>query len=149
MSQNQKFEEGTVDSSVEIPMSIGCVVKRNCEFMKKWSTNDISEMFRSDGKLRNFHTVHPISPHVSLVKRTRELAVLSLQSLFKENVYSGFRVPTKAECTKLANEIISEGNIRNKFSQTIIIDVRLRPYASTDLNTSAVLTVVFDFTFPF
>jgi len=146
MIQNQKNKIDNADASVEIPMSIGSVVKRNCGFMKKWSDKEISEIFKKNGNLRSYYPAH-FSPHVYLVKRTRELAVLCLQLLFEENVYSGFRPPTKAECTKLAHEIISEENIRNKFNQSIIIDVRLRPYTSTALNSSAVLTVVFDFPF--
>ena len=148
MIQDQKNKIDSADSSVEVPMSIGSVVKRNCEFMKKWSSNEIAEIFKKNGRLRSSYPAN-ISPHVNLVKRTRELAVLCLQLLFEESVYSGFRLPTKAECTKLAHEIISEENIRNKFNQSIIIDVRLRPYASTPLNSSAVLTIVFDFNFPF
>ena len=150
MSQDQKNNEETVDTSVEIPMSIDAVVKRNCGLMKTWSANEIAEMFNIDGKLTNFHPAH-ILPRVNLVKRTRQLTVLCLQLLFEENIPLGFRLPTKAECSKLANEIISEKNIWNKFNQTIIISVRLRPYTSAEFNIQAVnFEVEFqDITYPF
>ena len=45
--------------------------------MKKWSDNEIAEMFRSDGNLRGIYPAH-ILPRINLVKRTRELAVISL-----------------------------------------------------------------------
>ena len=151
MSENKKIEGNIVDTSVEIPMSIESIVKRNCGFMKKWSDDEIAEMFRTDGKLVGSHPAS-ILPRINLVKRTRELAVLYLLSSFEEYIPSGLRLPTKAECTKLANEIISEKNILNKFNQTIIISVQLRPYNPAEFNNNAVyLEVEFvkDFTYPF
>ena len=151
MSQNRNNEGETVDTSVEIPMSIDSLVKRNCGFMKKWSDNDIAGMFRSDGNLRSIYPAH-ILPRINLVKRTRELAVFSLLMLFEENIPSSVRLPTKTECTKLANEIISEENIRHKFYKTIIISVGLRPYNPAEFNNRPVyLDVEFekDFTHPF
>ena len=151
MSENQNIEGDIVDTSVEIPMSIESIVKRNCGFIKKWSDDEIAEMFRTDGKLIGSHPAS-ILPRINLVKRTRELAVFYLLSSFEEYIPSGLRLPTKAECTKLANEIISEKNIRNKFNQTIIISVQLRPYNPAEFNNNAVyLEVEFekDFTYPF
>ena len=136
MSQNRNNEGETVDTSVEILMSIDCLVKRNCGFMKKWSDNDIAGMFRSDGNLRSIYPAH-ILPRINLVKRTRELAVFSLLMLFEENIPSSVRLPTKTECTKLANAIISEENIRNNFNITLY-SVRLRPYNPAEFNSRAV-----------
>ena len=136
MSQNRNNEGETVDTSVEIPMSIDTLVKRNCEFMKKWSDNEIAEMFRSDGNLKGIYPAH-ILPRINLVKRTRELAVFSLLMFFEENIPSSFRLPTKTECTKLANEIISAENIRNNFNITLY-SVRLRPYNPAEFNSRAV-----------
>ena len=135
MSQNRNNEGETVDTSVEIPMSIDSLVKRNCN-MKKWSDNEIAEMFRSNGNLRGIYPTH-ILPRINLVKRTRELAVFSLLMFFEENIPSSFRLPTKTECTKLANEIISEENIRNNFNITLY-SVRLRPYNPAEFNSRAV-----------
>ena len=135
MSQNRNNEGETVDTSVEIPMSIDSLVKRNCN-MKKWSDNEIAEMFRSNGNLRGIYPTH-ILPRINLVKRTRELAVISLLMFFEENIPSSFRLPTKTECTKLANEIISEENIRNNFNITLY-SVRLRPYNPAEFNSRAV-----------
>ena len=146
MSQNRNNEGETVDTSVEIPMSIDSVVKRNCGFMKKWSDNEISEIFRIDGYLTSYHPAH-ILPRINLVKRTRELTAHCLQLLFEEIIYSGFRLPTRSECSKLANEIISEKNIRNKFNQTIIISVQLRPYNCAEYNFTGFPAVNLDIEF--
>ena len=146
MSENKKIEGDIVDTSVEIPMSIESIVKRNCGFTKKWSDDEIAEMFRTDGKLVGSHPAS-ILPRINLVKRTRELAVLYLLSSFEEYIPSGLRLPTKAECTKLAREIISEKNLRNKFNQTIIISVRLRPYNCAEYNFSGFPAVNLDIEF--
>ena len=150
MSQNRNNEGEAVDTSVEIPMSIDTIVKRNCGFMKKWSDDEIAEMFRSDGNLRSIYPTH-ILPRINLVKRTRELVVFSLLMFFEANIPSSFRQPTQTECTKLANKIISGDNIRNNFNLTII-SVLLRPYNPAEFNNGAVyLDIEFekDFTHPF
>ena len=149
--QDQNIEEETTGTNVEIPMTIESVIKRNCEYMKKWSPCHLTRIFRNNGSLRGFQTWsrsfsedHP-AQGVNLVKRTRELAVPALKSILEEKRHASglynFRIPTKEEFRSLAKAIISEANIRNKFDPTMVVNVQLRPCDPTEWNNPAVLTI--------
>ena len=148
---DQNIEEETTGTNVEIPMTIESVIKRNCEYMKKWSPCRLTRIFRNNGSLRGFQTWsrsfsedHP-AQGVNLVKRTRELAVPALKSILEEKRHASglynFRIPTKEEFRSLAKTIISEENIRNKFDPTMAVNVQLRPYDPTEWNNPAVLSI--------
>ena len=148
---DQNIEEETNGTNVEIPMTIESVIKRNCEYMKKWSPCRLTQIFRNNGYLRGFQTWsrsfsedHP-AQGVNLVKRTRELAVPALRSILEEKRRASglyrFRIPTKEEFRRLAKTIISEENIRNKFDPTMVVNVQLQPYDPTQWNNPAVLTI--------
>ena len=149
--QDQNIEEETTGTNVEIPMTIESVIKRNCEYMKKWSPCRLTEIFRNNGSLRGFQTWsrsfsedHP-AQGVNLVKRTRELAVPALRTILEEKRHASglydFRIPTKDQFRSLAKAIISEENIRNKFDPTLVINIQLRPYDPTEWNNPAALSI--------
>ena len=118
------------------------IIQENLNQMKEWSDDDISETFRSNGTLRafpmrmslipnSFHRVRKRKTYgknhagyrTNLVKRTRKLTTAALRSIFKEEKVndSKFKVPSERKCVKMANELISEENIRNKFDECIIV----------------------------
>jgi len=147
----QNIEEETTGTNVEIPMTIESVIKRNCEYMKKWSPCRLTEIFRNNGSLRGFQTWsrsfsedHP-AQGVNLVKRTRELAVPALRTILEEKRHASglydFRIPTKDQFRSLAKAIISEENIRNKFDPSLVINIQLRPYDPTEWNNPAALSI--------
>ena len=149
--QEQNIEEETTGTNVEIPMTIESVIKRNCEYMKKWSPCRLTEIFRNNGSLRGFQTWsrsfsedHP-AQGVNLVKRTRELAVPALRTILEEKRHASglydFRIPTKDQFRSLAKAIISEENIRNKFDPSLVINIQLRPYDPTEWNNPAALSI--------
>ena len=149
--QDQNIEGETTGTNVEIPMTIESVIKRNCEYMKKWSPCRLTEIFRNNGSLRGFQTWsrsfsedHP-AQGVNLVKRTRELAVPALRTILEEKRHASglydFRIPTKDQFRSLAKAIISEENIRNKFDPTLVINIQLRPYDPTEWNNPAALSI--------
>ena len=164
MSQEPNFEKETFKTIVEIPISKIVefsntklirgenagerVLEQNLAYMKKWSDEDISKIFRTNGSLRGFQTrlsltstggrvrvrktypkTHPAF-RANLVKRTRKLTVAALRLIFEEEkLYdSDFKKPTKLECKRMAKEMISEENIKNKFDQSVIVHAQVRTY---------------------
>ena len=132
MNQEEKIGDEITETSVEIPMTIESVINRNVDFMKNWSDSDISRLFCRDGKLRSFRkkfsenrtfSENLSAYRVDLVQRTRKLTVAALRLVFEEekmfNPY--FKIPTKVECTRIANDLISEENIRSKFDLNVIV----------------------------
>ena len=128
----EKVEDEITFLSIEIPMTIESVINRNVDCMKNWSDSDISKLFCRDGKLRSFRkgfsgnrtfSENLSAYRVDLVKRTRELTVAALRLVFEEeklfNPY--FKIPTKIERTRIANDLISEKNIRCKFDLNVIV----------------------------
>ena len=118
------------------------VIEENLNKMKEWSDDDISDTFLPNGVLRGFPTRLSLQPNcfhrvrkrtqfaknhagyrTNLVKRTRKLTTAVLRSIFKEEKLndSKFKVPSERKCVKMANELISEENIRNKFDECIIV----------------------------
>ena len=156
MRQESNLEKESIKTIVEIPISKIVefsntklisgenagerVIEQNLAWMKKWSDEEISKIFRPNGSLRGFRTRlslqsrggrvrvtsypknHP-GFRANLVKKTRKLTVAALRLLFEEEkLYdSDFKKPTKLECTRMAKEMISEENIKNKFDQSVIV----------------------------
>ena len=132
MNQEEKVEDEITFLSVEIPMTIESVINRNVDCMKNWSDSDISKLFQRDGKLRSYRkgfsknrtfSENLSAYRVNLVQRTRKLTVAALRLVFEEeksfNPY--FKIPTLVECTRIANDLISEENIRSKFDLNVIV----------------------------
>ena len=127
----EKVEDEITETSVEIPMTIESVINRNVDCMKNWSDSDISKLFQINGKLRGFRarsvnrsfSENQSAYRVDLIKRTRKLLEAALRLVFEEeklfNPY--FKIPTKIECTRIANDLISEENIRSKFDLNVIV----------------------------
>ena len=163
MSQEANFEKETIKTIVEIPISKivefsntklirgenagESVIELNLAYMKKWSDEDISKIFRKNGSLRGFETRLSLTPRggrvrvtsyprnhpafrANLVKRTRKLTVAALRLIFEEEkLYdSDFKKPTKLECKRMAKEMISEENTKNKFDQSVIVYAQVRTY---------------------
>ena len=155
ISETESLSE-TVQTIVEIPMQKilefskadsdddagEAVIEENLNKMKEWSDDDISEVFRSNGKLKGFPMRMSLSPksrvdrvrrnsftrkhpgyRTNVVKKTRKLTKAALRSIFKEEKLndSKFKMPSERKCAKMANELISEENIRNKFDDCIIV----------------------------
>ena len=131
MSKEIKVEVETTDTSVEIPMTIESVINRNVDCMKKWSYSDISKLFQSDGKLKSFRkrfmdrtfSGSQLAYRVTLIKRTRQLLVAALKKSFEEEKLfnPNLKIPTKVECIRMANKLISEQNIKSKFDLSVIV----------------------------
>ena len=106
------------------------VIKRNLEEMKKWSDDEISEIFDDQGNLkrRRKRSWKPSDPgsRVDLIDKTKKLAAAALKLIFEEN--SEFEIPSKNELKRMAKELISEENIRKKFKNCFIEYDRVRHY---------------------
>ena len=106
------------------------LIKRNLEEMKKWSDDEISEIFDDQGNLkrRRKRSWKPSDPgsRVDLIDKTKKLAAAALKLIFEEN--SEFEIPSKNELKRMAKELISEENIRKKFKKSFIEYARVQRY---------------------
>ena len=98
--------------------------------MKKWSDDEISEIFDDQGNLkrRRKRSWKPSDPgsRVDLIDKTKKLAAAALKLIFEEN--SEFEIPSKNELKRMAKELISEENIRKKFKKSFIEYARVQHY---------------------
>lgn len=120
------------------------VIERNFEYMKKWSDDEISEIFDDEGKLktqlsnqlkrtsplkvykckglpRNMTANHNGS-RVDMVKSTRRHTIAALKLIFKNEIFqnSEIEMPSQPKLAKMARDLISEENMRNKFENCSI-----------------------------
>ena len=106
------------------------LIKHNLEKMKKWSDDEISEIFDDQGNLkrRRKRSWKPSDPgsRVDLIDKTKKLAAAALKLIFEEN--SEFEIPSKNELKRMAKELISEENIRKKFKKSFIEYARVQRY---------------------
>ena len=157
MSQEEKAETDIVTTKVEIHMkqilkyskaTVGSgedtgknYIKRNLNCMKKWSEDDISKIFTGEGSLKPYSrkaakdrklTLTSDNPgsRVDMVKNTRKLTIGALKLIFKDEKLknSEFEMPSKLDLKRMAMELISEENIRNKFKKSFIEYDRVRHY---------------------
>lgn len=158
MSQEEKAETKIVTTKVEVTMrqilqsstvtlSSGedagkNIIARNLSCMKKWSADNISKIFNDEGNLKSFSRKYvrkqrrssmtadnPVS-RVDMVKSTRKHTIAALKLVFKDEQLrnSEFEMPSKLDLKRMANELISEENIRNKFEKSFIEYDRVRHY---------------------
>ena len=120
------------------------VIKRNLEEMKKWSDDEISEIFDDQGNLKPLPSIKQLkltSRHnrrkpndpgsrVDLIRKTKTLAAAALKLIFEDEKLenSEFEIPNKNELKRMAKELISEENIRKKFKNSFIEYDRVRHY---------------------
>ena len=98
-------------------------MERNLDCMKQWSEEEISEIFNDKGYIKgNLSkrkkgrsglevTANHCGARVVMVKSTRRHTIAALRKIFKEEKL----VPSKSEYERMARDLISEENIRNKF----------------------------------
>ena len=72
---------------------------------------------------------NPVS-RVDMVKSTRKHTIAALKLVFKDEQLrnSEFEMPSKLDLKQMANALISEENIRNKFEKSFIEYDRVRHY---------------------
>ena len=110
------------------------LIKRNLEEMKKWSDDEISEIFDDQGNLkrRRKRSWKPSDPgsRVDLIRKTKTLAAAALKLIFEDEKLenSEFEIPSKNELKRMAKELISEENIRKKFKKSFIEYARVQRY---------------------
>ena len=119
------------------------IIARNLSCMKKWSADDITKIFNDEGNLKSFSGKYarkqrksssmtadnPVS-RVDMVKSTRRHTIAALKLVFKDEQLqnSEFEMPSKLDLKRMANELISAENIRNKFEKSFIEYDRVRHY---------------------
>ena len=122
------------------------VIERNLDYMKKWSEDEISEIFDNQGNLksrlsnklqsRESRKRGRISPgckalpmtanhpgcRVDMVESTRKRTIDALKLIFKDEIFqnSEIEMPSQIKLAKMARDLISEENIRNKFENCFI-----------------------------
>ena len=159
MSQEENVETEVVKTIVEIPLKkileysgtklisgddAGMlVVQRNVDCMKKWSDDEISKLFKSDGTLNyprrllldNGHRLQRRSfppndqaARAQMVKNTRKYVVAALKSIFAEEKLDDpkFKIPGIRKCERMAREFVSEENIKNEFDDSVIVYDQVR-----------------------
>ena len=122
------------------------IIARNLSCMKKWSADDISKIFNDEGNLKSFSrkyirkqrkssgqrsmTADNPAARFDMVKSTRKHTIAALKLVFKDEQLqnSEFEMPSKMDLKRMANELISVENIRNKFEKTFIEYDRVRHY---------------------
>ena len=122
------------------------VIERNLDYMKKWSEDEISEIFDNQGNLksrlsnklqsRESRNRGRISPgckalpmtannpgsRVDMVKSTRIHTVAALKLIFKDEILRNSEIvmPSQPKLARMARDLVSEENIRNKFENCFI-----------------------------
>ena len=112
------------------------VIERNLDFMKKWSENEISEIFDDEGQLKHLLSnklskkrrralsmTANCGSRVDMVKSTRKHTISALKLIFRDEKFHNSeikKVPSQIKLGKMARDLISEENIRNKFENCFI-----------------------------
>ena len=122
------------------------VIERNLDYMKKWSEDEISEIFDNQGKLKSRRsnklnsretmdrgrierrckalpmTANNPGSRVDMVESTRKRTIDALKLIFKDEIFqnSEIEMPSQPKLAKMARDLISEENIRNKFENCFI-----------------------------
>ena len=105
------------------------MIKRDLDQMKQWSDDDISEIFREDGGLKPSRKKRKRSlaandslARIDLIMSTRKRAIVALRRIVKDKLQdSEFKMPSTPEYKRMAGDLISEENIRNKFENSFIV----------------------------
>ena len=116
------------------------VIVRNLDYMKKWSEDEISEIFDDEGQLRHvlsdkLHsrerikkgrvisrrralpmTANHYGSRVDMVESTRKHTINALKLIFRDEFHNS----EIKKLGKMAQDLISEENIRNKFENCFI-----------------------------
>ena len=116
------------------------VIERNLNHMKKWSEDEISEIFDDEGQLKRLlsnklrtstrktpsklreMTANHYGSRVDMVESTRKHTINALKLIFKDEIFqnSETEMPSQPKLAKMARDLISEENIRNKFENCFI-----------------------------
>ena len=123
------------------------VIERNFEYMKKWSDDEISEIFDDEGILKRLlsnklqsrehmsngrivsrrealpMTANHPGCRVDMVESTRKRTIDALKLIFRDEKFHNSevkKVPSQIKLAKMARDLISEENIRNKFENCFI-----------------------------
>ena len=112
------------------------VIERNLDHMKKWSENEISEIFDDEGQLKRLLsnklrtsnkktssklralplTANHYGSRVDMVESTRKHTINALKLIFRDEFHNS----EIKKLGKIAQDLISEENIRNKFENCFI-----------------------------
>ena len=113
------------------------VIERNLYCMKKWSEDELPEIFDDEGKLKHLlsnklhsrggrkalpMTANHIGSRVDMVESTRKHTTLALKLIFSDGKFHNpeIEMPSQRKLGKMARDLISEENIRNKFENCFI-----------------------------
>ena len=119
------------------------VIVRNLDYMKKWSEDEISEIFDDEGQLKHLLsnklrtsnkktssklralplTANHYGSRVDMVESTRKHTINALKLIFRGEKFHNSeikKVPSQIKFRKMARDLISEENIRNKFENCFI-----------------------------
>ena len=111
--------------------------------MKKWSEDEISEIFDDEGQLKHLLsnklrtsnkktssklralplTANHYGSRVDMVESTRKHTINALKLIFRGEKFHNSeikKVPSQIKFRKMARDLISEENIRNKFENCFI-----------------------------
>ena len=111
------------------------IISRNMDCMKGWTEAEISESFFGKYWRRKFipskerpKTAKDPVARAELVRSTRKLVIEALKFIFADEELEDSEMPKKPDYQRMAKELISEENIRNKFKNSFIEYDRLRKY---------------------
>ena len=107
------------------------MIARNLDCMKKWTEEEISEIFSDKGNLRNSRPKKPkknprkltYNDHFSridLIKNTRREIRTVLKVIFADEDLEDAEMPNRNEYQRMVRELIGAKNIRNKFEGAFI-----------------------------
>ena len=123
------------------------VIERNLDYMKKWSDDEISEIFDNQGKLKSRlsnklnsretmdrgrierrrkalpMTANNPGSRVDMVESTRKRTIDALKLIFRDEKFQNSevkKVPSQIKLARMARDLISEENIRYKFEYCFI-----------------------------
>ena len=105
------------------------MIARNLDRMKKWTEEEISEIFDDKGNLKAGKRTKKSRSRLSLddrfsrtdlVRNTKRKVITALKLIFADEDLEDSEMPKKPEYQRMAKELISEENIRNKFEETFV-----------------------------
>ena len=107
-------------------------IVRNLDCMKKWTEEEISGIFDDEGNLekrigrpkngqrRLSLTSNDPGARADLVRSTRKEVVAALKKIFADEKLEDSEKPKKPEYQRMAKELISVENIRDKFEESFV-----------------------------
>ena len=131
MAKVLHYSKNKISSGVD---SGKLMIVRNLDCMKKWTEEEISEIFDDEGNLKLIGrskrsvgggkrlslTSNDPGARADLVRNTKKGVIAALKKIFADEKLEDSEMPKKPEYQRMAKELISVENIRDKFEESFV-----------------------------